>query len=65
MLVASVPGEMVEESLVMGNVLRGRILLKCNMVISLVLWGGVIAGGRLLECGAKRENFSRWLAWLV
>jgi hypothetical protein len=27
--------------------------------------GGVIAGGRLLECGAKRENFSRWLAWLA
>lgn len=27
--------------------------------------GGVIAGGRLLECGAKSKNFSRWLAWLV
>jgi hypothetical protein len=37
MVVASVPGGMVDESLFMGNVLGGRILLKWNMVILLVL----------------------------
>ena len=58
------PGEMVEESLVMGNVLRGRILLKCNMVILLVLWGGVIAGGNCWSVVQKgRISQGGWLGW--